>query len=57
MIPKLRSTPLIQQLAAMQQATEATMRYAGLPRGTLRGTIKDVNDPENRGRVKLFLMT
>ena len=29
------------------------MRYAGLPRGTLRGTIKDVNDPESRGRVKV----
>ncbi len=29
------------------------MKFAGLPRGTLRGTIKDVNDPENRGRVKV----
>lgn len=51
--PKLRTTPLVQQLAAMQQATEANMKFAGLPRGTLRGTIKDVNDPENRGRVKV----
>jgi hypothetical protein len=51
--PKLRTTPLVQQLAAMQQATEANMKFAGLPRGTLRGTIKDINDPENRGRVKV----
>jgi hypothetical protein len=38
----------------MQQATEANMKYAGLPRGTLRGVIKDVNDPENRGRVRVI---
>lgn len=29
------------------------MKYAGLPRGTLRGTIVDVNDPELRGRVRV----
>ena len=51
--PKLRTTPLVQQLAAMQQATEANMKFAGLPRGTLRGVIKDVNDPDNRGRVRV----
>jgi hypothetical protein len=44
---------LIQQLAAMQQASEANMKFAGLPRGTVRGVIKDVNDPENRGRVRV----
>jgi hypothetical protein len=49
--PKLRSTPLVQSLALMQQATEANMKFAGLPRGTLRGTVVDVKDPENRGRV------
>jgi hypothetical protein len=52
--PKLRTTPLVQQLAAMQQATEANMKFAGLPRGTLRGTVVDVKDPENRGRVKVI---
>lgn len=35
----------------MQQQAEANMKFAGLPRGTLRGTICDVDDPENRGRV------
>jgi hypothetical protein len=52
--PKLRTTPLVQQLAAMQQASEANMKFAGLPRGTLRGRIVDVNDPEQRGRVKVI---
>ena len=51
--PKLRTTPLVQQLAVMQQATEANMKFAGLPRGTLRGIVKDVNDPESRGRVRV----
>jgi hypothetical protein len=37
----------------MQQATEANMKFAGLPRGTLRGVIKDIDDPENRGRVRV----
>ena len=51
--PKLRTIPLIQQLAAMQQASEANMKFAGLPRGTLRGEIVDIEDPEERGRVKV----
>ena len=29
------------------------MKFAGLPRGTLRGTIVDVDDPEERGRVRV----
>jgi hypothetical protein len=37
----------------MQQQTEANMKFAGLPHGTLRGTIVDVNDPEDRGRVRV----
>jgi hypothetical protein len=37
----------------MQQASEANMKFAGLPRGTVRGVVKDVNDPENRGRVRV----
>ena len=51
--PKLRSTPLVQSLALMQQSAEANMKFAGLPRGTLRGTIVDVDDPEERGRVRV----
>lgn len=51
--PKLRSTPLVKNLALMQQMTEMNMKYAGLPHGTLRGTIVDVEDPEERGRVRV----
>lgn len=52
--PKLRSTPLVQSLAKMQQATEANMKFAGLPHGTLRGKVVDVDDPEERGRVRVI---
>jgi hypothetical protein len=38
----------------MQQQSEANMKFAGLPHGTLRGTIVDVNDPEERGRVRVI---
>lgn len=51
--PKLQNTPLVQSLAVMQQATEANMKFVGQPRGTLRGTIVDVNDPLQRGRVRV----
>jgi hypothetical protein len=43
----------VQSLALIQQASEANMKFAGLPRGTLRGTIVDVDDPEERGRVRV----
>lgn len=33
---------------------QANTKFAGLPRGTLRGTIVDVNDPEERGRVRVI---
>jgi len=49
--PKLHNTPLVLSLAAIEQATEANMKFTGQPRGTLRGTIVDVNDPLQRGRV------
>ena len=52
--PKLHCTPLVQQLCAIQQASEANMKFAGQPRGTLRGRVVDVNDPEQRGRVKVI---
>lgn len=30
------------------------MKFAGLPHGTLRGKVVDVDDPENRGRVRVI---
>ena len=52
--PKGRTLPLIKQLASMQQANEANMKYAGLPNSCVRATIYDVNDPESRGRVRVL---
>jgi hypothetical protein len=51
---RLAQNPFILATAQMMQATEANMKYAGLPRGTLRGTIVDVDDPEERGRVRVI---
>jgi hypothetical protein len=51
--PKLRTTPLVQSLAQMQAEAEANMKFSGLPHGTLRGTIVDIEDPKKRGRVKV----
>ena len=50
----LRSLDWIKKQAAMGQAADLTRQTAGLPRGTLRGTIVDVDDPEERGRVKVI---
>lgn len=52
--PKGRNLPIVKQLAAMQQAAESNMKYAGLPESSVRGTIYDVDDPENRGRVRVL---
>jgi hypothetical protein len=51
---RLSQNPFILATAQMMQATEANMRYAGLPMGTIRGTIVDVDDPEDRGRVRVI---
>jgi hypothetical protein len=53
MKPKLRNTPLVQSLARLEQSADKSDKYAGLPPGGLRGTIVDVNDPEERGRVRV----
>ena len=37
----------------MQQASEANMKYAGLPNSCVRAIIKDVDDPLERGRVRV----
>lgn len=53
MKPKLRNTPLVQSLARLEQSADKSDKYAGLPPGGLRGTIVDVEDPEERGRVRV----
>jgi len=51
---KLQKTSLVRQLALAFTAADASSRYAGLPMGTVRGTITSVDDPEERGRVKVI---
>jgi len=53
MRPKLRNTQLVQSLARLEQSADKSDKYAGLPPGGLRGTIVDVEDPEERGRVRV----
>ena len=54
MKPRLRNTRLVQSLARLEQSADKSDKYAGLPPGGLRGTIVDVNDPEERGRVRVI---
>jgi hypothetical protein len=54
LVPKGRTLPLIKQIASMQQASEANMKYAGLPNSCVRATVYDIEDPENRGRVRVL---
>lgn len=50
----LESNPLIQALAWQQTNQDAIDAIAGGPKGSIRATVVDVNDPENRGRVKVI---
>lgn len=51
---RLPQHPFITAMTLAVQGSQASMQYAGLPKGTIRGTVKDVNDPENRGRVRVI---
>jgi hypothetical protein len=50
----LESNPLIQSLAWQRTNQDAIDAIAGGPKGTLRATVVDVDDPEQRGRVKVI---
>jgi len=50
---RVEQDPLVRQLALAFQAAETTARFAGLPMGTVRGTVTSTKDPEYRGRVKV----
>lgn len=52
--PALASNPLIQALAWQVTNQNAIDAIAGGPKGTLRATVVDVDDPEERGRVKVI---
>jgi hypothetical protein len=51
---RLEQNPFILAAAQMMQTTQRSMEYAGMPRGTIRGTVVDVDDPEERGRVRVI---
>jgi hypothetical protein len=48
---KIHKSQFIQDLARAFQAGQDNEKYAGLPRGPLRGTVVDVNDPKKLGRI------
>ena len=52
--PRIETNPLVQALANYQTNQDAINDIAGGPKGTIRGTIVDVNDPEERGRCKVI---
>jgi len=49
----LKNSEFVRQQASLLAANEANRKYAGLPPGTLRGTVVSVDDPDQRGRVKV----
>lgn len=50
----LHTIKLTQDLAKAFDALDANGLYAGLPKGTVRGVVSNVNDPKNLGRVKVI---
>jgi len=50
----LESNPLIQGMAWQQTNRDAIDAIAGGPKGGIRATIRSVDDPEKRGRVKVI---
>ena len=52
--PSIYTNPWIRQQAKMLNAMESWAKFSGLPKGTARATVIDVNDPENRGRVRVL---
>jgi hypothetical protein len=51
---KLRDIQFVKDCALAFQSSGFASEMAGLPMGTVRGTIVSVDDPENRGRVKVI---
>jgi hypothetical protein len=50
----LLNNPLVRQLARNAVATDSVMGQVGMPRGTVRATIVDVEDPKELGRVRVL---
>lgn len=52
--PSLRTIPWIREQANMKKFMEAAARFSGTPRGSVRATVVDVDDPQDRGRVRVL---
>lgn len=52
--PSLNSNPFVKKMAKIEQTMENVARFSGLPRGCVRGTVADVDDPQERGRVRVL---
>jgi len=50
----LSSDPFIRNLAQAFSVANQSHQFLGFPKGTVRGTIVDVDDPKERGRVKVI---
>jgi len=49
----LSRDPLIRKLAQTFSVADQSHQFLGFPKGTLRGTIVDIEDPKEQGRVKV----
>lgn len=54
MYPSLKNINWIKQQALNQTKIDSAVSEIGLPKGTVRGKIVDVDDPENLGRVRVL---
>lgn len=54
MSQSLNSIPLVNDLARLFLFAENNAKFAGLPKGMVRGRVVDVDDPENLGRVRVI---
>jgi len=55
MARSLRNIPLVRMLAETQKSLDnLNARFPGVARGTVRATVVDVNDPQERGRVRVL---
>lgn len=52
--PSLEQTNLVRLLSNLSALAEKTADFAGLPKPVTKATVVDVNDPQERGRVRVI---
>lgn len=53
-VPAVKNSRLVKRLAQMSVANEGLRSFVGTPKGTVRGRVVDIEDPEERGRVRVI---